>query len=389
MKILATLLLLLLAGCAGISPAGRPPSPELFTDSAFHPASEPVGTANLFELSPAMRTYLRSPAFSQRLRERGVVHGLLDALYANGELKLEYESASTRTAAQTYAARMGNCLSLVIMTAAFARELGMVVRFQNVDVDETWSRNGGLYLVSSHVNLALGRRPTDAMHGSDAERLLVVDFLPPPEAARFRTRPLDEQDIVTLYMNNRAAEAMVQGRIDDAYWWAKAAVARPDAPAIAYNTLGVVYQKHGDMAQAERVFRAALEREPDSLVVMQNLVPVLAANGKAAESAALAARVARLEPNPPFRFFNEGMQAFNKGDYAKAKVLFEREAERAPYNDEFHFWLAVACLRLGEQNRAREELARALDTSTRRDARDLYSAKLTHLRSLLPKQALN
>jgi Flp pilus assembly protein TadD len=319
-----------------------------------------------------------------RLRERGAVRGLLDALYAKGELKLEYESTFTRTAAQTYAARAGNCLSLVVMTAAFARELGMVVRFQNVDVDETWSRKGGLYLASAHVNLALGRRPTDAMHEVDTEKLLVVDFLPPPDAARFRTRQLEEQDIVTLYMNNRAAEAMVQDRLDDAYWWAKGAVSQPGAPAVAYNTLAVVYQKHGDMAQAERVFRAALERDPDNVVVMQNLVPVLAENGKAAESAALASRVARLDPNPPFRFFNEGMQAFNGGDYARAKALFEREAERAPYNDEFHFWLAVACLRLGEQARAREELARALDTSTRRDARDLYSAKLTHLRSLVP-----
>jgi hypothetical protein len=389
MKTLATLLLLLLAGCASVSPAGRPPPPELFTDSAFQAPSEPASTAGLFELSPDMRSYLRSPAFQMRLRERGAVRGLLDALYARGELKLEYESTFTRTAAQTYAARTGNCLSLVIMTAAFARELGMVVRFQNVDVDETWSRNGGLYLASSHVNLALGRRASDAMLGADVERLLVVDFLPPPEAARFRTRTLDEQDIVTLYMNNRAVEAMVQDRIDDAYWWAKGAVSQPDAPVIAYNTLGVVYQKHGDMAQAERVFRAALERDPDSVVAMQNLVPVLVANGKLAESAALAARVARLDPNPPFRFFDEGMRAFDKGEYAKAKALFEREAERAPYNDEFHFWLAVACLRLGEQARAREELALALDTSTRRDARDRYSAKLTHLRSLLPKQALN
>jgi Tfp pilus assembly protein PilF len=383
MNILATLLLLLLAGCAGMSSTGSRPGPDLFADSDFHAPREPVSTAGLFALSPDMLAYLHSPAFSQRLRARGPVHGLLEALYEKRELKLEYESAKTRTAAQTYADRSGNCLSLVIMTAAFARELGMAVRFQNVDVEEAWSRSGGVYLVSSHVNLALGRRPLDAMHGADAERLLVVDFLPPPEAARFRTRPLDEQDIVTLYMNNRAAEALVQENIDDAYWWAKGAVSQPDAPAVAYNTLGVVYQKHGDWARAERVFRAALEREPDSLVVMQNLVPVLAANGKAAESAALAARIVRLDPNPPFRFFNEGLQAFQRGDYAKAKGLFEREVERSPYNDEFHFWLAVACLRLGEQARATDELARALDTSTRRESRELYSAKLLHLRSQL------
>jgi Flp pilus assembly protein TadD len=218
---------------------------------------------------------------------------------------------------------------------------------------------------------------------------VTVDFLPPPEAARFHTRSLEEQDIVTLFMNNRAAEALVQENVDDAYWWARGAVTQPGAPVIAFNTLGVVYQKQGDMLHAERVFRAALERDRDNVQVMQNLVPVLAANGKQEEAAAFAARVARLDPNPPFRFFNEGMLAFNAGDYSRAKLMFEREVDRAPYNDEFHFWLAVACLRLGEQTGAREQLALALDTSTRRDMREAYSAKLAHLRTLAPKRTVN
>jgi Flp pilus assembly protein TadD len=266
----------------------------------------------------------------------------------------------------------------------------MVVRFQSVDVDETWSRKASLYLVSSHVNLALGSRPVfDLAHTAEPDQLTVVDFLPPPEAARFHTRPLTEQDIVTLFMNNRAAESMVMGRIDDAYWWARAAVSRPDAPAAAFNTLGVIYQQHVDTAMAERVYRAALERDGDNLVVMQNLVPVLESNGKSAESVALAARIARLDPHPPFQYFDEGMRAFNGGDFAKAKELFAREVERAPYNDEFHFWLAVACLRLGEPQLAREQLTLAMDSSTRPDSRERYAAKLVHLHNQLAGTAPN
>jgi Tfp pilus assembly protein PilF len=388
MRIFAILLLALLAGCASAPRADLPPG--LFSDAAFAAPSEPADASQLFALSPAMRAYAHSPAFSQRVRDKGPVQGLLEALYKKGELRLEYESSMTRNAAQTFAARSGNCLSLVVMTAAFAQELGMAVRFQSVDVDDTWSRKASLYLASAHVNLALGRRPTDILHGADLmERLVTVDFLPPPDAARFHTRALEESDIVTLYMNNRAAEALVQDRIDDAYWWARTAVARPQAPVAAFNTLGVVYQKRGDSQHAERVFRAALEREPDNLVVMQNLVPVLAAQGKTAESQALATRLAQLDPNPPFSFFNEGMQAFNRGEFKKAQALFEREVERAPYNDEFHFWLAMACLRLGEPGQAREQLSLAVDTSTRRDLRERYSVKLMHLRSLLPDRKLD
>ena len=63
---------------------------------------------------------------------------------------------------------------------------------------------------------------------------------------------------------------------------------------------------------AERTFRMALEREPEDIVVMENLVPVLAALGKTAESQALAKRVASIEPNPPFHYFNLGMKAMER-----------------------------------------------------------------------------
>jgi Flp pilus assembly protein TadD len=387
MKTLVILLFSLLAGCASAPRQDPQALAALFNDAAFKAPSEPVDATGLFTLSPAMKAYLHSPAFATHLREKGPERGLVAALYSKSDLKLEYDSRMTRTAAQTYAARSGNCLSLVIMTAAFARELGMKVRYQSVDVDESWSRNAGLYLVSAHVNLSVGRRPADPLHTFSLEDLLTIDFLPPEDASRYRSTELEEEDIVAMYMNNRAAEALVQDRVDDAYWWASAAVRQMPAWAQGLNTLGVVYMRRGDLAQAERVYRTALERAPDSLVVMQNLAPVLARTGKLEESQRLTARIASIEPNPPFHYFDLGMRAMQGGDYKQAKALFAREVKRAPYYDEFHFWLAIACLRLGESREAREQLALALDTSTRTDTRDLYSAKLEHLRSRLPGHA--
>jgi Tfp pilus assembly protein PilF len=384
MKHLALPLLLSLAmltGCAIAPPQSAAPPPALFADAAFAPPAEPVGAADLFTLSPAMRAYLRSPAFGALLRTRGLEQGLVEALYSKNALRLDYDASVTRTAAETYAARTGNCLSLVIMTAAFARELNMTVRFQSVDVDETWSRDGSLYLVAAHVNIALGhRKARDLAFDDGAERELVVDFLPPPDAARLRTRQLDEAEITALFMNNRAAEALVRGRIDDAYWWARAAVNTNPANAIVYNTLAVIYQRHGQVALAERAYRAALQRDPDNLVTLQNLGPLLARLGRFEEAQALARRAASIQPTPPFYYFDQGLAAMKRGDYDGARSLFEREVERAPYNDEFHFWLALAHLRLGDTAQARAQLARAVATSTRRDMRDAYSAKLAHLR---------
>ena len=67
----------------------------------------------------------------------------------------------TRNAAQAFDARAGNCLSLVVMTAALAKELGLQVEYNSAYTEETWSRNGALLLRSGHINITIGRRFVD------------------------------------------------------------------------------------------------------------------------------------------------------------------------------------------------------------------------------------
>jgi Tfp pilus assembly protein PilF len=373
------ILLFMLGGCASTPQAFLAPPTELFADASFAPPSKPVDASSLFTLSPEMRTYLHSAAFGNLMRTMGKEKGLIEALYTKGDLKLEYESSYTRTAAETFRDRVGNCMSLVIMTAAFAKELNIPVRFQSVDM-ESWSRSGNYYLLSGHVNIMLGSR-TDV---SDAlrEHVLVVDFLPAAQADTLGAHLISEDQIVSMFQNNRAAEALVDGRLDDAYWWARAAVARNPASAMPLNTLAVIYDHHGDKPMAERVYRAALQREPENLVTLRNLEPVLAALGKTDEAQAIGKRLASLEPVPPFQYFHQGVAAYQERKYDKARDLFRREIKRAPYNDEFHFWLAATYLQLDRLADARNELALAVDNSTQSDIRKRYSAKLAHLREL-------
>jgi Tfp pilus assembly protein PilF len=380
MRSLILFLAMLLTGCAAVQPQPAAPPPDLFADTAFKAPSEPVGGADLFTLSPAMRAYLKSPSFHGLLRTHGQAHGLIEALYRKTDLQLDYESTRTRTAAETYAARAGNCLSLVIMTAAFAKELGMNVTFRSVDIAEEWSRNGDLYMSVGHVNVAIGPRSDGTSYGAGGN-MVVIDFLPPKDAETLRAHELEEQEVVAMFMNNRAAEALARGAVDDAYWWARAAIRTSPATTIAYNTLGVVYARHGDNVRAERAFRSVLAREPENVAVMHNLLPLLAASGRAKEAQALAQRAASIEPVPPFAWFNKGVTAMEAGDFRTAKKLFAREVKRAPYYDEFHFWLALAHLRLGETSEADEQLSLAVDTASRRNNRELYSAKLSYLRS--------
>ncbi|HJV61448.1 MAG TPA: tetratricopeptide repeat protein [Albitalea sp.] len=370
------LLCLCLAACASAPTAPR--ADYLLHDELFAPASERIDARDVFALSDAMKHYLRHE-ISAQLRSEGRQRGLVQALYQRGQLKLEYDAARTRNAAQAFEARAGNCLSLVIMTAAFAKELDLTVDYQSAFLEETWSRAGDFYLRSGHVNLTLGRRLADAGTGDTIS--LTIDFLPAEELRGLRTRHIDEATVVAMYMNNRSAEALVQGKVDDAYWWAREAIAQDPGFVSAYNTLGVVYLHHGDLPAARQVLAHVLQREPDNTRAMFNLAQVFRAEGRLADATRLEQRVAQLEPDPPFHFFNLGMAAMQRADYRTARDLFAKEVARADYYHEFHYWLGVANYRLGDLDQARKQLALAMENSVTHHDHDLYAAKLAWLKS--------
>lgn len=388
MKRLAALLLpvALLAGCAtsGIDAPTEPVPQHLLADTRFEPPSEAIDTSKLFEISPAMQAYIRSDRFQRRVRDKGPIIGLMEALYEEGDLRLDYDGTRTMPASQTFDSKAGNCMSLVIMTAAFAQELNVKVVFQEVRVDETWSREGTLYFANSHVNILLGKHAVESVDGYYAKQEIVVDFLPSKEAALHKSYPISERKIKAMYANNRAAEALIAGRLDDAYWWARESLSLHSGLPMAYNTLGVIYQRHGDNALAEAAFRSVLKHDPNNLLALRNLEPVLELLGKKDEAAVARSRLASLDPYPPFHFFQLGQEAMKQQDYRRARAMFAREVARAPYYHEFHYWHALASLQLGESEAARKELALAMETSTTPGNRARYSAKLEHLRAMRP-----
>jgi tetratricopeptide (TPR) repeat protein len=268
------------------------------------------------------------------------------------------------------------------MTAAFAREAGLPVRFQSVETTDGWERSGGMLFAIGHVNLALGRGLLTQRPGWDSAEWLTVDFVPGTDLRRQRYEVIGEARVLAMYMNNKAAEALALGQVDDAYGWARAAILQDSGFAGSYNTLGVVYQQHGQLPGAERALRAALAIEPRHLHAMSNLVGVLKGQGRDAEAQVLAAELQRLQPAPPFAAFNEGMQRAREGRWAEAREFFERELGRTAGNHEVHFWLAVTSANLGDVAGAVRHLRLARGSSSTREQQALYAGKLERLKAL-------
>lgn len=370
----ALLTLMLSVGCASTS-SKAPESTSLFNDDLFKPQKQSFNPASVFELSPEMRDYLRAEGISS-LRNVGRAKTLLNNLYKKDKLQLEYDSAFTRTAREAFDAKSGNCLSLVLMTAAFAKEMGLPIRYQSVFTPENVSRSEGVVYYSDHVNLLLGQVDVTLVAVNPNEPLLVVDFLTPDQTTGLRTITISEQTILAMYMNNRAAEELHVKQLDAAYWWAKMGIESDPAFLVTYNTLGLIYLRNGNSAEAEKAFRYILNIEPANYPALANLTQLVQKRGNTMEANVLEQRLQAIKATPPFYYFDIGMKAIQARDYQTARDNFLLEVNRSAFNPEFNYWLAGAYIGLNDRATARKYLIIARDNATTADDRKLYESKL-------------
>jgi tetratricopeptide (TPR) repeat protein len=378
---------LALAACATMvepPPAAPQPPPGLFVDAAFGAPSQRPDPQAVFALSPAMQRYLERD-IAALLRSQGPQRGLADALHTKAQLRLEYDAEITRTAAEAFDARAGNCLSLVVMTAALAKHLQLPITYQALVGYETWSRSGDLSFVNGHVNITLAKRMVDRLTAYDADTRLRIDFVSVPPGRGQALHEISEPTILAMFMNNRAAEHLVRGAIDDAYAHAREAVVQDPLHAAGYNTLGVVYQRRGLAAAAERAYREALVRDDDHKSALLNMARLLDRQGRSAEAAPLHARLVLLERNPPFAHFDRGVAAAKAGEFAAARDHLLREMKRDADYHEFHFWLAIAYWGLNDAERARRHLDLAMKNSLTLRDQAIYAGKLRSIEPVVQR----
>lgn len=365
----------LLAACSTVPRIEVPAT--LFADEAFGVAPAGLQNLDIFALSPAMQDFLASEV-PKYVRQQGPARGLYAAMRT--KLHIDYDAAMTRTAAETFDARAGNCLSLVILTAALARPLDIAVHFRFVQHVRTWTRTQDMLLQNGHVNIELSPSPVVAGAGIDPP--IIVDFLPSEDVQSQVVWEIDQNRIKAMYLNNRAAELLMAGDSDAAYWWARAAVHAAPAYGAAYNTLGVIYLRHGDPQRAEQVFRFELASEPDDPVMLTNLALALDRQGRGAEALLVRQQLAQTASYRPFEFLDKGNEAIAAGDAKTAMKFYKQELAHIPYSSELHFAIAVASARLGDQRGARKHLTEAMELSNNIHDRDLYAGKLQKLREL-------
>ncbi|AQS39668.1 TPR repeat [Shewanella psychrophila] len=292
----------------------------------------------------------------------------------------EYRDYRTRTAGETYGDRAGNCMSLVLLTAALADVVGVDVEFQDIEVPPVWDKQGNFYLINGHVNLRLiPRKTSDRIFVST--RAIQIDFLPERAVRAYSKTRVDKQTVLAMFYNNVAAESLVIGDYDKAYGLLKLGLQQKSDYVPALNTLAVLYRYKGLDQQAETLYKLALSVSEHNMNALYNYAILLGSQDRLDEWAKIHKVLELDRIANPYYYYDMAQQAYFDREYQDALLWYKRAVDKADYRHEFYFGLSRAYWATGNERLAKKNMEKALSLTRDEDNKIRYQAKLHAMKS--------
>jgi tetratricopeptide (TPR) repeat protein len=292
------------------------------------------------------------PGEQQALHQGGTSVGSAHALYlqARGHLQRYDQKPSVEQAISLFQQALqldpGYALAYAGLGEAQWRLYGLTRAAAHVELARKASERALQHndlLAPVHLTLGVIRAgtgdPTAAL--ADFDRALALD----PASADAR-----REKALALEKLNRTDEAERQ-LVD--------AAATRERDWANHNALGVFYWRHGRYAEAEHAFRKVIELAPENVRGLTNLGALLNARGRSDEASLLLRQALALRPSYAAAS-NLGLVEFDRGRYQEAARAYEQALALADHD--YRVWRGLAISRYwapGERERAGEAFARA------------------------------
>ncbi|MCL1051575.1 hypothetical protein L2755_18345 [Shewanella abyssi] len=375
-------LLFLLQACSSTSgPSLQYELESYYHDEHFNIPNDLPSAESIFSLSENDITRVRNEANRAKLSKSSTMMHQWLANYINAqEGGFRYADNLTRSAGDTFDDREGNCLSLVLLTAAIAQQLDVRVEYQEIDIPPVWDQQGGFYLVNGHINLKL--LPQEKGHILNVSAgAIQIDFLPERAMQGYDKRRVSRSMVTSMFFNNLAAEALVKREYDKAYGLLKLSLQQDNQFLPAINTLAVLYRYKGLTEEAEALYKLALAINPEDMNALYNYAIILGEQDRLDEWAGVHKVMELARIRNPYYYYGIAQQAYFDREYQLALRWYRRAIEKADYRHEFYFGLSRTYWATGDQRRAEINMRKALSLANDSNNKRRYQSKLHGMKS--------
>ncbi len=348
-------LMTLSLGCASGAKSidGDAIAPELLLAGvplgAVQAAPTLVDDREVLAVSAEMRDFLSS-SVHHKAASKVKFQELIDAIVSARAFGLEFDEV-TRTAAETFRLRRGNCLSFSNMFVAMAREVGLEAAFQEVDIPPDWTERNDTFVLNGHINVTVDLGPG----GIKAVDFNVGDF-----RSSYDRRIISDTRALAHFFNNLGVERLQAGDTAAAgAYFRKAIVENDRGFSPAWTNLGTLFLRQGYPAYAEAAYLQAVSANRNDEVAMSNLANLYELQGDSARAAFFRDQVVSHRNQNPFYRYYLARREYWEQNYDEAIKNLKYAILKKRNEAQFYRLLGMSYLKIGDEPAARRWLARA------------------------------
>lgn len=333
---------LCLGACFSGAPAREATGPDLLA------AARASGLVldDPMEITVEMRREIEAaigPGKSPRTRLQQLAEHLLDR---GGGFK-EVQGLSL-PAKRAYAERRGDCITYAMLFVALSRQLGLRTHFVHASEVLSYQERGASLYAASHIAVGYPDPPDD----------LIIDFNQEYDDWRLLDyHRIDDASAVALYFNNVAVYAMMAGRLDEAEVLLRFLIERHPGLAELHNNVIVVHLRKQSFDAALAAAHRGMARFPRYMPFFTNAIAAAHGAGKVELARQLEQRAKLIVGNDALFIFAQGLQHYQRAEYAIAAEHFDRAAAKRRDSIVMLAWRVRAHLAAGHRSAGRDAFA--------------------------------
>jgi len=335
--------ILMLAACATQQPTDLKPPPLLHAGPRVQ-----VADVDILAVSPAMDEFIERYILEYS-NKRTRLDLLMNAVSPNGVLGFGYDETLTRTSAEAFAGRAGNCLGFSNMMIALARRAGLQAEYQEVFRRPEWASREDTVLLIKHINIIL----------SGGGNSYVVDVSGIRITPNTRQRVIDDNYAKALYLNNIGAESLLENDLPTAYAYMSKAIETEPLLTDSWVNMGVLFGRTEQLDEAALVLQQALEIDTNEYSALSNLYEVYIAQEDMESAAKLYDKVEKYRQNNPYYLLQLSEEALQQNRIEDSVRLLARAIRKKQNDHLLYFAMAKTQYLSGETESAEDSLLRA------------------------------
>ncbi len=328
-------------------------------------ADHPDQVDRILEIDPAIIAAARRK-FTDQNRHNRAKH-LAQWLVDENAHNMRYDITANLTPIQAYREKRGNCLSFTILLVRLANELGVELKYNDVDLPDIWDQDQQSNLIFyRHINAVY-----KSINVSQVFDLAMENY-----DGGFPQRIVSQRTAVAMLHSNLGVDALKEKKFDDALHHLTLSVSIDPNRSFFWINLAVAHKRNGNFDLAEKLLLIAFEMDDKNGLASSNLERLYRSQGKQRLADRFQKRAARSRAQNPYIHFDTAKKHYDNRKIKLAKKSVSRAIKLHDTDPKFFELRSRINQRLQNYKLALADLETAFKLSNSQDERTRYFHKV-------------